>query len=57
MIGVFAPNLLFNSLLPIVGKMVETRLRWFEHVENRFIDSIVRIVDLKTRADKDLEKL
>jgi hypothetical protein len=30
---------------PIVKKMVETGLRWFEHVERRPIDFVVRIVD------------
>jgi len=27
---------------PIVEKMVETRLRWFEHVERRPVDSVGR---------------
>jgi hypothetical protein len=30
---------------PIVKKMVETGLRWFEHVERRPMDFVVRIVD------------
>jgi hypothetical protein len=30
---------------PIVEKMVETRLRWFGHVERRPVDSMVRRVD------------
>ena len=30
---------------PIVEKMVETRLRWFGHVERRPVNSAVRRVD------------
>lgn len=34
------------GIAPIVKKMVvETGLRWFEHVERRPIDFVVRIVD------------
>ena len=33
------------EVAPIVEKMVETRLRWFGHVERRSIDSVVRRVD------------
>jgi hypothetical protein len=33
------------SVAPIVGKLVETRLRWFGHVERRPMDSVVRRVD------------
>jgi hypothetical protein len=29
---------------PIVEKMVETRFRWFGHVERRHVDSVVRRV-------------
>ena len=29
----------------IVEKMVENRLRWFEHLERRHVDSVVRRVD------------
>jgi len=29
----------------MVKKMVETSLRWFEHVERKPIDFVVRIVD------------
>jgi len=28
-----------------IEKMVETRLRWFGHVDRRFVDSVVRRVD------------
>jgi hypothetical protein len=30
----------------IVEKMVETRLKWFGHVERRLVDFVVRRVDL-----------
>jgi hypothetical protein len=33
------------GVAPIVGKMVETRLRWFRHVERRTVDFVVRRVD------------
>jgi hypothetical protein len=33
------------GITPIVEKMVETRLRWFRHVERRLVDSVVRRVD------------
>ena len=33
------------GVAPIVEKMVETRLRWFAHVERRPMDSAVRRVD------------
>jgi hypothetical protein len=33
------------GVTPIVEKMVETRLRWFRHVERRLVDSVVRRVD------------
>jgi hypothetical protein len=33
------------GVAPIVEKMVETRLKWFGHVERRLLDSIVRRVD------------
>jgi hypothetical protein len=29
----------------IVEKMVETKLRWFEHIEWRLVDFVVRTVD------------
>jgi hypothetical protein len=31
--------------LPIVEKMVETRFKWFGHVERRYVNSILRRVD------------
>jgi len=42
--------------------MVETKLRWFGHVERRLVDSVVRRVDqMKSsqslEAEEDLEKL
>jgi hypothetical protein len=45
---------------PIVEKMIETRLRYFEHVEIRHMDYVVRRIDqmegsLITRGRKDLE--
>ena len=33
------------GVAPIVEKMVENRLRWFEHVEIRPVDYVVRRVD------------
>jgi hypothetical protein len=33
------------GVVPIVKKMVETRLRWFGHVERRLMDFLVRRVD------------
>jgi len=33
------------GVAPIVEKMVETRLRWFGHVERRSVDAVVRRVD------------
>jgi len=33
------------GVVPIVKEMVETRLRWFEHVERRLVDFVVRGVD------------
>jgi hypothetical protein len=33
------------GVTPIVEKMVETRLRWFRHVERRLVDYVVRRVD------------
>jgi len=33
------------AVAPIVGKMVETRLRWFRLVERKLVDSVVRRVD------------
>jgi len=33
------------GVTPIVEKMVETRLRWFVHVERRPVDYVVRRVD------------
>jgi len=33
------------GVAPIVEKMVETRLRWFGHVERRLVDFVVRRVD------------
>jgi nonsense-mediated mRNA decay protein 3 len=33
------------GLAPILEKMVQTRLRWFGHVERRPIDYVVRRVD------------
>jgi hypothetical protein len=33
------------GITPIVEKMVETRLRWFRHVERRLVDYVVRRVD------------
>ena len=30
-------------MAPIVEMMVETRLRWFEHVERRHLNSVVRV--------------
>jgi len=45
---------------PIVEKMIETRLRYFEHVEVRHVNYVVRRIDqmegsLITRGRKDLE--
>jgi len=38
--------------------MVETRLRWFGHVEKRVVDFVVRWSVVKTlAAEEDLEKL
>jgi len=33
------------GVAPIVEKLVENRLRWFEHVERRPVDAVVRRVD------------
>ena len=30
---------------PIVEKLVENMLRWFEHVERRSVDAVVRRID------------
>jgi len=48
------------GVAPIVEKMVETRLRWFGHVERRPVDSVVKRVDQMeggqiTRGRGDLE--
>jgi len=32
------------GVAPIVEKMVETRLRWFAHVERRLVDYVVKRV-------------
>ncbi|KAL5166585.1 hypothetical protein HKD37_18G051517 [Glycine soja] len=37
------------GVAPIVEKMVKNRLRWFEHVERRPVDSVVRRVDQMER--------
>ena len=36
------------EVAPIAEKMVESRLRWFEHVQRRELDEPVRIVDQMT---------
>ena len=33
------------GVAPIVEKLVENRLRWFEHVERRPVHAVVRKVD------------
>jgi len=33
------------GVAPIVEKLVKNRLRWFEHVERRPVDAVVRRVD------------
>jgi len=38
------------GVAPIVENIVETRLRWFEHVERRRVDSVVRRVDQIERS-------
>ena len=50
------------GVAPIVEKMVETRLRWFVHVERRPVDCVVRRVDQmegvrSLEVGLDLEKL
>lgn len=50
------------GIAPIVEKMVENRLRWFEHVERRPVDSVVRRIDRIKRKQTirgrgDLERL
>jgi len=49
-------------LAPIVEKMVETRLRWFGHVESKPVDFVARRVDRMegsqiTKIVENLEKL
>ena len=39
------------GVTPIVKKMVENRLRWFDHVQRRQLDAPVRIVDQMTLDD------
>ena len=39
------------GITPIVKKMVETRLKSFEHAEKRHVDYVVK------RVDEDLKKL
>jgi ABC-type phosphate transport system auxiliary subunit len=50
--------------LPIVEKMVETRFKWFGHVERRYVNSILRRVDhmeriqiTRVEVEEDLERL
>lgn len=38
------------GVAPTVEKMVENRFRWFEHVEKRHVDYVVRRVDLIERS-------
>jgi len=51
------------GVAPIVQKMVKILLRWFGHVDKRFVNSIVMRVDLtesrvkSLEAEEDLEKL
>jgi len=33
------------GVAPIVEKLIENRLRWFEHVERMSVDAVVRRVD------------
>lgn len=33
------------GVAPTIEKMVETRFRWFEHVERRLVDYVVRKSD------------
>lgn len=51
-----------SRMTPIIENMVENKLRWFEHLEKKPIDYVVRIVDeiernQTTRGWEDLEKL
>lgn len=41
-----------DRIAPIVEKMVENTLRWFEHVERKSVDSVVRRVDQMKRMQK-----
>lgn len=34
-----------SRMTPIIENMVENKLRWFEHLEKKPIDYVVRIVD------------
>jgi hypothetical protein len=33
------------GVIPVVEKTVETRLRWFGHIERRPVDYVVKIAD------------
>lgn len=33
------------GIAPIVVKMVENKLKWFEHVERRLVESLVKRID------------
>jgi len=39
------------GLAPIVEKMVETRLKWFGHIERRPVDFVVRTQESRSNAE------